>query len=571
MTDRPFTACAVVPCFNHGAAVEATVLRVMQHGLPVVLVDDGSDAGTALILDRIAARCPTVHLVRRAVNGGKGAAVMHGLRTAHAAGYTHALQIDADGQHDAADIPRFLALGAESPGALICGKPRYDASVPRGRLYARYLTHVWVWIETLSFEVRDSMCGFRLYPLAPTVALMDRVALPPRMDFDVEITVRLVWDGVRIISLPTHVVYPPGGVSHFRVVRDNARISWMHTRLVAGMLMRAPQLVWRRLAGVRRGPAAGWAQFAERGSAWGIRLVGWSYRLLGRRVARLVLLPAVAYFFVTGRTARNASRAYLARVRAHAGERAAPAPTALAVFRHMMAFAESGLDKLAAWSGRLDIAEVDIVNPGEFERVRALGRGALFIGTHLGNLEMARALGVRHDAVRINAIVYTAHAQRFVATLTRANPAVAENVVQVDDLGPDTAIALRDKVERGEVLVIAGDRTPPSDNGRVVAASFFGAPALFPQGPFVLAHLLECPVYLLVCLREAGRYRVYLEPLAERVHLPRGTRQAALAEHIQHFASRLEAHCLRAPLQWFNFYDFWRSSTIDGEHGRPAA
>jgi predicted LPLAT superfamily acyltransferase len=154
--------------------------------------------------------------------------------------------------------------------------------------------------------------------------------------------------------------------------------------------------------------------------------------------------------------------------------------------------------------------------------------------------------------------------------LTRANPAVAENVVEVDTLGPDTAIALRERVERGEVLVIAGDRTPPSDNGRVVQAEFLGAPANFPEGPFVLAHLLECPVYLLVCLREQGRYRVHLEPLAERVRLPRGARAAALRDHVQDFAGRLERHCLRAPLQWFNFYDFW-SATHDGDDRRPTA
>jgi predicted LPLAT superfamily acyltransferase len=183
---------------------------------------------------------------------------------------------------------------------------------------------------------------------------------------------------------------------------------------------------------------------------------------------------------------------------------------------------------------------------------------------------MARALGVREGALKVNAIVYTAHAQRFLGVLKRANPAVAENVVEVDELGPETAIALRDKVDRGEILVIAGDRTPPSGNGRVVTADFFGAPANFPEGPFVLAHILECPVYLLVCLREAGHYRVYLELLAERVHLPRGNRHAALQSHVQDFARRLERHCLRAPLQWFNFYDFWRSATNNDEHGRPA-
>lgn len=561
MSAGRFSACAVIPCFNHGAAVEATVRRVLGQGLDVVLVDDGSERTTADAIDAIIRSHGRVRLVRRPRNGGKGAAVMDGLRAAAAAGYTHALQIDADGQHDTDDIPRFLAAGRARPDALVCGEPRYDESVPKGRLYARYLTHVWVWIETLSFEVRDSMCGFRLYPLARTKALLDRVSLPPRMDFDVEIIVRMVWDGVPIVWIPTAVVYPPGGVSHFRAFRDNARISWMHTRLVAGMLVRAPRLLWRRLFPPAARGASGWAQLAERGSAWGILLVASAYRRLGRRAARLVLAPAVAWFFVTGREARAASRQYLQRVRAHAGAQAAPAPTPRTVFRHMMAFAESGLDKLAAWSGHIGMADVEVPDMAEFERVERSGRGALFIGTHLGNLEMARALGVRANALKVNAIVHTMHARRFVGTLIRANPAAAENVVEVEDLGPDTAIALRERIERGEVLVITGDRTPPGDNGRVIEVDFFGARARFPEGPFVLAHLLECPVYFLVCLREADRYRVYLEPVSDRIQLPRGARAGALEAHVQDLARRLERHCLRAPLQWFNFYDFWRTDT----------
>src|SRR5690606_10928118 len=158
-----------------------------------------------------------------------------------------ALQIDADGQHDAEDIPRFLERSAAHPDALICGTPIYDASVPKGRLYGRYLTHVWVWINTLSLTIRDSMCGFRVYPLAPTLRLIAQVRIGERMDFDVEVLVRLFWRGMRILSLPTKVRYPTDGISHFDVLHDNVRISRMHAKLFFGMLVRAPVLLWRRV------------------------------------------------------------------------------------------------------------------------------------------------------------------------------------------------------------------------------------------------------------------------------------------------------------------------------------
>ncbi len=244
-----FAPCVIVPVYNHGATVGATVAALANHGLPIYLVDDGSDAATAMVLDHLAASVALVRLVRRDVNGGKGAAVMSGMRAAYAGGCSHALQVDADGQHTLDDVPGFLAAAEAAPQALICGVPEYDASIPRGRLYGRYATHVWVWIETCSFAIKDSMCGFRVYPLAATQILIDQVRLGTRMDFDIEVLVRLFWRGVRIINRPTRVIYPKGGVSHFRVLRDNLAISWLHTRLVFGMLWRLPLLLARRLAG----------------------------------------------------------------------------------------------------------------------------------------------------------------------------------------------------------------------------------------------------------------------------------------------------------------------------------
>ena len=237
----------VIPVYNHGQAVGGVVAKLRSQGLPVLLVDDGSNADTARALDALATQ-DGVQLLRLAQNQGKGGAMMTGFRAAAAQGFSHALQIDADGQHDALDVQRFVAAAQARPEAFICGCPLYDASVPKGRLYGRYATHVWVWINTLSFAVRDSMCGFRVYPLAPTLALIERVCIGTRMDFDVEIAVRLVWAGVPVVNMPTRVQYPEDGISHFRVWRDNLRISWMHTRLFFGMLLRLPLLLWRKLA-----------------------------------------------------------------------------------------------------------------------------------------------------------------------------------------------------------------------------------------------------------------------------------------------------------------------------------
>ena len=237
----------VIPVYDHEHAIGSVLAAVLAHGLPCILVDDGSSAACADKLVALAAASrQQVQLVRLEKNGGKGAAVLAGFRQAAQLGYTHVLQVDADGQHCCADIPQFIALASLHPHAVIAGYPLFDASVPKLRLYARYLTHVWVWINTLSLAIKDSMCGFRVYPLAPVISLMQRQHLGARMNFDTDILVRLYWDGVDVINQPTRVTYPLDGVSHFRVWLDNLLITRMHTQLFFGMLRRIPALLARR-------------------------------------------------------------------------------------------------------------------------------------------------------------------------------------------------------------------------------------------------------------------------------------------------------------------------------------
>jgi glycosyltransferase involved in cell wall biosynthesis len=196
-------------------------------------------------------QAPGATLVERELNAGKGGAVMTGLRAALAQGYSHALQIDADGQHDVNDIPRFVETGGASPGSLICGQPVFDESISSLRYYGRFLTISLNWLETLSREIKDGLCGFRLYPLADVVSIIDRSSPGTRMAFDPEILVRAVWSGIPLVYIPVEVRYPESGRSHFHYLRDNVEITWMHTRLIAGMLLRSPMLLLRRLRGAQ--------------------------------------------------------------------------------------------------------------------------------------------------------------------------------------------------------------------------------------------------------------------------------------------------------------------------------
>ena len=302
-----------------------------------------------------------------------------------------------------------------------------------------------------------------------------------------------------------------------------------------------------------------WSRLAERGGITGLRLVAAACRLVGARGAKLLLYPAVGYFFLTGAAARRASQDYFASLRRFAGERSAtPRPGWATSFRHMMAFAESALHKLAAWMGRADTIEVRFPERARLDALLAGGRGAMLLSAHLGNLEMSRALFAAERRVAVNAVVYTDHAPAFERALMEASPDYAVNLIHVSAIGPDTCIDLKDRIDRGELLVIVGDRTPAAENGRVSVVDFLGAPAAFAHGPYMLAAVLECPVYFFFCVREGEGYRMYLEPFAERVELPRKARDAALREYVRRYARRLEELCLRAPYQWFNFYDYWQ-------------
>lgn len=570
----PIKLALVIPNYNHSAAIAQTLAELAQFNLPCYLIDDGSNDETCYLLQSLAQTYPWVTLLLHPYNRGKGAAVMTGLRRAYRDGFSHALQVDADGQHNLADIPAMVARAQAKPDALISGKPEYDESVPKGRLYGRYLTHFWVWVETLSFDIQDSMCGFRVYPLAATERLLCQQALTERMDFDIEILVKLYWQGVEILFQPTKVIYPEGGVSHFQGVADNVRITKLHTKLFFGMLKRLPWLLKRkqslpntRISDESSKPqttsATHWSGMKERGSYWGIKLLAESYRIGGHWLCRAIMYPVICYFFLTGKVTRNASLDFLRRVQMLEPQN--PKLNQPVGWRdslnHFLAFGNAALDRIDAWCDRIQLSQVDFPDRQVLADQLESGKGAVLLVSHLGNLELCRAISIHQRKVKVNVMVLTSHAENFNKVLKQLNPDSTLNLIQVTELNPATSMLLQQKIEAGELVVIAGDRTSPNTQGRVIYAPFMGQDAAFPQGPFILAGLLDCPVFLMFCLREQGRYRVYLEHFAETLKGPRAGRMDRLQQAVNRYSERLEYFARREPLQWFNFFDFWRKDS----------
>lgn len=528
-----YKLCALIPTYNHYAQLPGIVQRLSQAGLAVFIVDDGSHAPAQAALKTL----ENVQILRLPDNQGKGAAMMAGFQWVSELCYTHAFQIDADGQHSLDDLEAFIELFKTHPLALISGKPVYDHSIPLGRKIGRWLTHVWVWVETLSFKISDSMCGFRIYPVQATLACIHQSSIGKRMDFDTEIMVRLLWAGTPVLMHPVKVAYPEGNHSNFDVLRDNWLITKMHAKLVFTMLRRKQHKV-------------DWADLSERGTILGLILLAACYKLLGRRACSVIGAPVVLYFYLTGSKQRQASTDFLNRV-------FKVQPTLLDGWKHFMSFFQMCLDKFAAWGGYVKFDNLEFDNPEYIHSVMSSPKGGVMFVSHLGNMEFCRGVMKEEQKKRMHILMHSKNARLFNRMMAYFNPNTPLNVIEVTEIGADTILFLKEQVEKGDWVVIAADRTPVSKNPRLVFAPFLGAEAPFSQGPYILASLLQCPVYTATAVRAGPKYKVSIQLFAQEIVLPRGRKEASIQQYAHQYARYLERYCIKYPYQWYNFYDFW--------------
>lgn len=553
MTLRP---CLIIPNYNHGYALTAIVGQVEPLGIPLIVVNDCSTDDTRQIIEELQTRHPWIHALHRPVNGGKGAAIRDGLHIAAQRGFSHALCIDGDGQHDTSDTPRFLEAAHTFPDHLILGTPCFGPDAPLARRLGREISNAFVAIATWSLFIRDSLCGFRIYPLAPVLAAVDLNALQPRMGFDVEILVRLVWSGMRVKNIPTRVTYPPHGRSHFRYGRDNAHLTRLLTVLVLQGLLRGPRRIWRATARPRTDRLE-WHAMAERGSLTGLRLLLKILLVAGRPILLTVMAPVVLYMFICGRAARTAAVAFQRRVLRV--ERASDTGFAVWVraWKQFWSFGVAIVDKVVSWRSPLPLSSFVWSGRDEVKARLARGQGVIFMSAHVGNVEVIRSLGDQRNVV-IHALMYTGNSPHFRAFLEEVNKRSFVRVHDLSTLNTSLVFELQAALERGEVVALLADRVPKLSAGRSVSVPFLGSAAQFPQGPWILASMLEAPVYSVFSMRDAdGRYRVEFTQLTEQVVLPRAGRSDAIAAYAQSFADALAATIMRYPTQWYNFFEFW--------------
>ena len=300
-----------------------------------------------------------------------------------------------------------------------------------------------------------------------------------------------------------------------------------------------------------------WATMTEAGALAGLRTMVWIHAHLGRFAFSVVLVPVMAYFFVRRSTARQASRVFLRKVKRQYPESLKGNASLWLSFRHFLTFGEAMLDGILASMQPPSAFQIAPAEQKLRTELAESGQGILLIGSHFGNLAYSRSIAQNRKNLVVNILIYEQHAANFTTMLADASPASRLNLIQVTDLDLELALRLRDKIQNGEWVVIAGDRVPIETGDNICSATFFGETAKFPIGPYVLAKLLGCPVYLLHCFRSQGQYNVGMELFQNEITTPRRNRRRSYHNEVQKFASALERQVIREPLQWFNFYDFW--------------
>ncbi len=237
--------CVIIPVYRHVEPLVSVLSQLEKYGLPCFLVDDCNEVPVKDALSTELARWSWAKVLRLEKHSGKGMACMEGCRAAHSDGFSHAIFIDADDQHDIHDLSSILTLVHQHPQAMILGNPVFDRSAPMKRRIGRLVSNAWVWIETLSFDIKDSLCGYRCFPLDPLLKVAADVQIGRRMDFEPDTVVRLFWQGVPVVNFDTRIRYPPRGISNFHLMHDNGALFWLHTRLFFGMIIRSPFLLIR--------------------------------------------------------------------------------------------------------------------------------------------------------------------------------------------------------------------------------------------------------------------------------------------------------------------------------------
>ena len=312
--------------------------------------------------------------------------------------------------------------------------------------------------------------------------------------------------------------------------------------------------------GSAKKPFLHWSTIKEAGFLGGMRWMLKAYRLGGQKLFKPLLVPVIAYFYLSNRSARTASKEYFSTLKTFSPKTYRQLGYChILPLKHLWSFGVVLLDKLAVWMGHITLADVTLHNSQHIETLLQQKRGAILLISHLGNFEICRALNKRHNNMKLTVLVHTKHAPKFNELLHQYDKVDNSNLelLQVTEINTATAMQLSERIEQGGFIAIAGDRIAVDNPQSSNFIDFLGRPARFPRGPFILAIILKAPIISLQCIHLKGRYHIYFDRISSAMNNTRKNREQLIQQLSEDFVALLQHYCLLAPLQWFNFYHFW--------------
>ncbi|MDO5046511.1 glycosyltransferase family 2 protein [Campylobacter sp.] len=532
----------LIPFYNHPLRINELVSKLKRYELPIIIVDDGSDEDSKRVLRELEG----VMLLTRDQNGGKGAAMKDGFKFALEKGFSHLFQIDADSQHDLNAIGEFLALSKKSPQNLICGAPVYDESAPKARVYGRKITNFWIYINTLGADIKDGMCGFRIYPLKELELAISK-SKSDRMEFDTEILVNAYRSGVKMEWIDIRVFYEANGVSHFKMLKDNVLIGIMHARCFFSL----PKFIYRKLGGIKSDSK--WWQKKERGNKFLLNLTLFLTKYTPKFLLNFMVKIVVFFYYITSKKERENIQKFRENLSEFTGDESLKNG---GVFSNFYEFGIAICDKFRVWRGEIGMSELDVVNLEQIksELINAK-RGQILLTSHLGNVEICKALSTKIGGLDMVILAYSKNTQEFTEIINKIS-GESVRVLLVNELDVGSMLELKNIVDSGTHIAVMGDRVPISGD-KFSTVSFLGKEAKFNYGPYLIAGILNVGISSLWCQRFEDKFKIELVKIADEVKLTRD-RQASVESYLKAYVSELERKCVQTPSQWFNFFDFWR-------------
>lgn len=519
----------LIPYFNHPQSIGALVERLERYKIDILIIDDGSFGAGARALEHL--QSTHLKIIKKDKNEGKGSAVKLGFKIAREMGKKAVFQIDSDCQHDLNKIDIFLKASQNNPQALILANPVFS-NIPFARKYGRKISNFFVHLNTMSRQIKDCQCGFRIYPIALNLDSLSQ----NRMDFDIAVLIYAMRGGFELLFIDVEVQYRKNNVSHFKIM-DNVYIAKTHAHATLSL----PIYAFKKIFLPTKTQV--WHKRNEVAGQFWLKISVFMAKYTPRFILKINIFFVTLFYFLRSKQDRMNLKKFYSNLNSKIKTKISPSPSQ--IFKHYYNFGEAIIDKILCYQGKITHKDLEVIGGENL----VCERGQILLLSHFGNAEIIHAIGRMKYNFRVVSFVYRQNSAEFLNMLDAISSKKIQRIF-VDEINVEQIIELKNLVDSGVNIALMGDRAAISSK-RNIEMEFLNKNAIFPLGGFELARLLECGICALICDKCKDKYRFEVRLLESKI-----TRNN-IKKSAQKYVDFLEEKVMANPTQWFCFYDFW--------------